>query len=387
MRIWTYCLLLLVTLPAQAQDQLDQLAKRIEELEKQQQELLYQSATDSQSGMNSFLKDKLTFGGFFEPAYTIISGPDTDTQATNSVNLLGINLAAEYGPRLRFVSQFVTALGFNLANEHNHPNPAGGQPEKREYTSPVFATLLTQGYLEYTFNSRYHLQGGLGYVPFGYSFQQREPVLFIRRGGPQVLRTRNIVNPLWSGLNLQARFPQKNSTWGYSLYTFSPIEHPKHPGIGARGYWASADDKVTAGLSTQVGKLGAKNFETVGTDLRLNLSPFLITAEYAYGFFEGDDPWSFYLEPAMYMMNEELLFYVFGDFTDNKENRSGGSAPGSFSDPYRKWEYGFGMNWLPTAFTRIRLGITFHDYIGKNAVIEKQNRDYTSIDISAGVAF
>ena len=386
MKSWTACLLLLLPIFAHAQDRLDELTKRIEELERQQEELLIQSATQK-SGMNSFLKDNLTFGGFFEPAYTIITGPDTETQATNSVNLLGINLAAEYGPRLRFVSQFVTALGFTLANEHNNPNAGGGQPDKREYTTPAFATLLTQGYLEYSFSSNYRMQGGLGYVPFGYAFQQREPVLFIRRGGPQVLRTRNIVSPLWSGLNFLARFPQKNSTWGYGVYTFSPFEAPKHPGVGARTFWASADDKVTVGLSTQGGKLGAKSFQSLGTDLRLNFNPYLVTTEFVHGFFEGDDPWSFYIEPAIYIMDEEVLLYVFGDYTFNSENRNGGTGPTSFADPYQKWEYGFGVNWLPTAYTRIRLGLTFNDYVGNTAVVDDQDRDYTSIDISAGVAF
>lgn len=387
MRLWALCLILLVPTLAHSQDRLDELTKRIEELERQQEELLYQSATQGQSGMKSFLKDNLTFGGFFEPAYNVITGPDTETQATNASNLLGFNLAAEYGPRLRFVSQFVTVLGFPLENEHNNPNAGGGQPEKREYNNPIFATLLTQGYLEYAFNSHYRVQGGLGYVPFGYAFQQREPVLFIRRGGPQVLRTRSIVSPLWSGLNFQARFPQKNSTWGYGIYSFTPLEYPKHPGVGARTFWASADDRITVGLSGQQGKLGARNFHTLGTDLRLNFNPFLVTTEYVYGDFEDEDPWSFYVEPAMYIMNEEVLLYVFGDYTDNRENRNGGTGPTSFGDPYQKWEYGFGVNWLPTAFTRIRLGLTFHDYVSGNAVVDGQDRDYTSLDISAGVAF
>lgn len=366
-------------------DRLDKLTKRIEELEKQQEELLLLTPTDSQKTVNSFLKDGLTFGGFFEPSYTVIAGPDTEFQSTNSSNILGINIAAEYRKDLRFVSQFINFLIFPLQNEHNNPNSSSGQGE-REFGSPMFGTLLTQGYLEYNLNSNYSIQGGVGYTPFGYSFQQREPVLFIRRGGPQVLRTSDLVSPLWSGFNLNGNFSLEDSSWGFNLYTFSPVNSPKHPGIGARTFWASYENKLATGLSLQLGKIGARNYETLGTDVRLNFSPFLITSEVVYGQFEGSDAWSMYLEPAIYLFDEEYLFYVFGDFTDNKNNRDG-AGPNSSYDPYQKWEYGFGVNWLPTAFTRIRMGLVFHDYVSAESVIRNQDRDYTSLDTSVGVAF
>ncbi len=376
-----------LSIPLWAQDRLDSLTKRIEELEKQQEEFLLQSSERDTSQVSSFLNSKITFGGFFEPSYTLLSGPDTEFQATSSSNILGLNIAADYTDNIKFVSQFITGLVLPLQNEHNNPGAAGGQPEKREFGSYTTGTLLTQGYLEYSFNSNYRLQGGMGYVPFGHAFQQRELVLFIRRGGPQVLRTNELVSPLWSGLNLSASFPLTNSTWGYNVYTFSPVTSPRHPGLGGRIFWGSAEDKFNTGLSTQVGKIGANNFETVGADFRFNFSPFLVTTEFIESFYEDQDAWSAYVEPGIYILDEEVLLYAFGDYQYGSRARNGGTGATSFRDPIQKYEYGFGVNWLPTSFTRIRAGLTFHDYVGKDAIITGQNRDYTSLDLSAGVAF
>lgn len=371
---------------AYGQDRIEELTKRIEELEQQQQDFFLQSS-ERNTQVRSFLKDNLTFGGFFEPSYTILYGPDTQSQATNSANILGINLAADFKSNLRFVSQFITALGYSLENQHNNPQAgASGQPEQREFRSPVFGTLLTQGYLEYSFKN-YRLQGGTGYVPFGFAHQQRELVLFIRRGGPQLLRTAELLSPLWSGINFLANFPLSDSSWGYSIHTVTPVTGPKNPGLGGRIFWSSSGEKFTGGLSTQMGKIGAKNYETLGTDIRIDVFNMRIVGEYAHAFFdEDDDPWSAYLEPAVYIWKEEVLFYLFGDYSYSPRNEVGAGML-SQRDPIQKWEYGFGFNWLPTSFTRLRLGIIFNDYVGGQSVINGQERDYTSIDLSAGVAF
>ena len=88
-----------------------------------------------------------------------------------------------------------------LQNEHNDPRAASLHlPSRREFGPYAYGSILTQGYLEYDLTDSVHAQTGMGYVPFGVAFQQREPVLFIRRGGPQVLRMTNLVSPLWSGV-------------------------------------------------------------------------------------------------------------------------------------------------------------------------------------------
>src|SRR5690606_14596546 len=103
------------------------------------------------------------------------------------------------------VSQFITGLTTPLTNPHNDPRAPSIAPnldEKRDYHSIFIGALVAQGYAEYILNPRLRIQAGLGYVPFGYYAQLREPVLFERRGGPQTIRTDNLFSPLWMGVNL-----------------------------------------------------------------------------------------------------------------------------------------------------------------------------------------
>lgn len=58
---------------AQTSPKLDELLKRVDQLEKHQESLLL-NQVEPRPSVSSFLKDNLTIGGFFEPVYTIISG-------------------------------------------------------------------------------------------------------------------------------------------------------------------------------------------------------------------------------------------------------------------------------------------------------------------------
>lgn len=366
-----------------ADDKLDLLTKRIEELERQQEELSYQGIENS-SKVNSFLKDSLTLGGFFEPAYTILSGPDTKFQATNSSNLLGLNFAAEYSDKLRFISQLLTGISFTLQNQHNDPRAVlRAQPATREFGTVNFGAILTQGYLDYTINAETKFQAGQGYVPFGYAAQQREIVLFVRRGGPQILRTTELFAPLWSGFHFFQNFNIGKNQWGYNVYSFTRFEDAKLPGIGARSWWSSDSEKIITGLSFQSAKYHGEIDQILGYDLRFKYDDFLIVTEVARHFSGGDDPWSAYIEPSYFLSKEEFQLYTFVDFSKSPFNKTAGTI----SDPFSKIEFGAGINWLPTSYTRLRLGITQNDYIHEKTILIGQNRDYKTIDISAGVAF
>jgi hypothetical protein len=362
-------------------ERIKSLEQRIQELEKNQEELIL-SASENRTQVNSFLRNNLTFGGFFEPSYTLLSGQDTEFQGTNSANILGINIAADYGSNIRFVSQFLTGLSFRLSNPHNNPD---AQPSKRRYDAAQFGAVLAQGYLEYEFNSNYRIQGGTGYVPFGFAHQQRELVLFVRRGGPQFLRTTDFIAPLWSGFNFLANF-NDDYDWGYSIHSVTPITSPRHPGAGGRMYW-SVQERVTLGLSSQIGKIEDDGFQVLGTDVRINYLPFHFVGEFAQNMIKGEDVWSGYVEPGYYILDEEVLLYVFGDYAYSPRSKASGPTEVSISDSYQKWEYGGGVNWLPTSFTRLRLGLTIHDYTGSSSSIKGQERDFVSLDISAGIAF
>lgn len=378
---------------AQSQADWAALNKRVEELEKQQSDFLFQ-AEERESKVNSFLKTNLTLGGFFEPAFEIIDGEDTHLQASNSSNILGLNLAADFTPNLKFVSQVITGLTFPLQNRHNDPRgPTVGLPASREFKGASFGSVLTQGYVGYAFDEHYTLQFGVGYVPFGYYPQQREPVLYIRRGGPQILHTPNLFSPLWNGFNLQTRFDKGSSSWGYNVYSFNRLEDVKRPGVGTRVWWQTPDDAFTAGLSYQTAKYESKMENIVGADFRAILNHFIFTTEYIRHVKDGSDIWSYYLEPSIFVYNEDILFYVFFDYANNPTNRTGmganvftPSSITSFADPITIIEQGAGINWLPTSYTRLRVGFTYHNYVDEDPTF-KNERDYYTVDLSAGVAF
>lgn len=359
------------------------LKKRIEELEKQQEQLLI-SSSEPKNTVSSFLNNNLTFGGFFDGGYNFISGPDTDTQVVNTSNAIGLNFSADLGSKYRFVGQLVNILSIPLLNEDNNPTTS---PKDRTYGSYIPLSVITQSYLEYNFSRLFNLQGGLGFTPFGFALQLREPVLYVRRGGPQITRI-NLVTPLWSGLHLYGSKAMGDQVAGYNLYTFTPTTvNSQFAGIGGRAWMSSDDDKIISGISGQIGKDDDDTFKTIGVDARFDFYPFQIRSEFIQHLSsEESDDWSAYLEPGYYIYQEELLLYISGDYYYGPTNRSGSPLTGAL-DPIQKWEYGVGVNWLPTSFTRLRFGLTYNDYIGNRQNVQGQNRDYLSIDLSAGVAF
>ena len=362
------------------------LTKRVEELEKQQEELLLDSH-DPSTKVNSFLRNNLTIGGFFEPAFTIVHGEDTHFQATNSSNILGLNLAADYSPKVKFVSQFLTGFTFNYLNQHNDPRAALiGLPKSREFSGINFGAILSQGYLDYRFNEHYSLLSGIGYVPFGFYPQERELVLFIRRSGPQLLRSSNLISALFNGFNFQAHFNRDSSNVGWNAYTINRLEDVKRPGLGLRLWGKKNDNTLQWGLSYQGSKIVQKIENTFGIDLRSAIGKFILTSEYARHIIKGNDVWTYYVEPSYFVYQEEILAYVFFDYADIPTNKTGAGAS-AVLDPYAKYEYGTGINWLPTSYTRIRAGVTLHNYVEKKLVVTTQERDYVTFDLSAGVAF
>lgn len=364
------------------QSEIDELKKRIEDLEKQQG-LLLSTSLEPRPQVNAFLRDSLTIGGFFEAGYNFITGPDTETQAVNDGNVIGLNIAADYGSSFRFVSQIVAATNLRLENRENNPNAT---PDQREYNTYTALGAVTQGYVEYSSSRKFNIQAGIGYVPFGFALQLRDPVLYVRRGGPQLVRNASLVSILWQGVHMYGAQNYGNGEIGYNLYTFTPTSEAKLPGVGARVWMSNDDEKIVGGLNTQFAEKDAESFTMAGADLRFNFNPFQLRTEVIHKFTQNTDSWSGYIEPGLYILEEELLLYVFGDYLFGAQNETVILASLS-PDPIQKWEYGAGVNWLPTSYTRFRLGVTFHDYVGYRSNIEGQNRDYFSTDLSVGVSF
>lgn len=362
------------------------LRRKLEVLERRLNAALEESAEVSRP-VQSFLLTHLTIGGFFETGLKGVHEPDLGTQVASDENVIGINLSADFGSRLSFVGQIVTGLALTLENQHSDPRaPSLGLPSRREFRDFTYGSLVTQAYLQYSMSDRFNIQGGMGYVPFGITFQEFELVLFTRRGGPLMLRSAGLVSPLWQGINLFGRLPVFATNVHYNLYTFSPVLNPKTLGVGGRLFWRDRKENIQIGLSNQIGRRFGDSYYTFGTDFKLRVSPFRLTAELAKSFGPAEQPFSFYLEPGYEALGEAVLLFAFVDYANDPANRTGSPISG-ISDPIKKWEYGVGVNWLPTSYTRLRLGLAYNDYIGSTERLPGRSRDYWSSDLSGGVAF
>lgn len=372
--------------PAPSAARLEELERRMKELEREFEDGREESSF-SDRGVRSFLNTRLSLGGFSETGLVGLFQRDRSPQAAAASTSLGINIGAVFSDRLRFVSQLISGIVIPVANPHDDSRaPAAGLAARRGFGAYQLATLVTQAYGEWEGSDAFRVQGGVGYAPWGISFQQLELVLFVRRGGPQLLRSNNeLVHPLWQGVHFHGAFPGPQVRWGYNAYTFSPATNTQKLGFGTRVWLESSRSALLVGLSQQTASRGDDTFTTVGPDLRLRLGRFTLTSELAKGYGKGPQSLGFHLEPDVDVYGQNVLLYVFGDYLESSQNRTGLGAA-SLADPFRKWEYGGGMNWLPTSFTRVRLGLAYNHYVGGYAS-NPGGRDYWLLDASAGVAF
>ena len=339
----------------------------------------------SKERVSPFLGEKISFGGFFESAISHIEGHDMTAQTSSNSNILGINIAAEFNEKIRFVTQYITALGYNFQNPNNNP---GLTPPERGYSGVVFGTIVAHAYLEYRQSEQAVMQMGLGYVPFGIAFQNREPVLFRRRSGPQMVSASDATSvgtafPLWMGLHLMGSFPMEKGRLGYNLYSFSPSMFPSSVGAGTRFWWSNSQN-ITVGISGQTGDQGVNGyFYNYGADVNFEHEMGGVVAEYLRNVTSGVPVVeSYYVEPYFNFADGEWVVYAAADYINNPNHKVGAVA-----DPYEIWKYGGGVNWLPIANTRFRLGYMINDYLNSTNTIAGQERDYSMIDFSVGVAF
>lgn len=362
--------------------------KRIFELEQKQAEF-NQWYTEfyllGKGRVSPFLYEKISFGGYFETAITHAGGRDTLSQTSAHKNALGLNIAAEFSDKIHFVTQFLTGLTFVFQNPHNNPNLT---PAQRQYGAINFDASVAQGYLEYRKSDSMIIQSGLGYVPFGYSFQQRDPVLFKRRGAPQMVSasdaiTVGVASPLWSGIHLLGSFAQKSARVGYNLYSFSPFPNAKTLGGGTRLWWSDSQH-IKAGLSLQSGEQANSSYYSFGVDIDYRAKDTGVMLEYARNSPSGGLPaiTSYYAEPYYVWAEGVWLVYAAIDYLNNPTR-----TVGAVADGFERWQLGGGVNWLPVPSARVRFGVLQHDYIGTASMINGQERDYYTLDFSVATAF
>ena len=367
---------------------LKSIEERLSELEHQQREnenWYNNYYVLSKNRMTPFLGEKISFGGFFETTMTHMSGPDTLSQTSADSNALGINLAADFDDRFRLVTQYINVFNYIMQNPHNNPALT---PSQRQFGSYFFGTYVAHAYLEYRHSDALVIQTGLGYVPFGAAFEQREPFLFKYRQGPQMLGSSEnssvgVAFPLWMGLHLSGTFDLENSRYGYNVYTFSPSSNTKTLGAGGRIWWTNSNN-LKLGTSIQTGEQAANYYYSYGIDANYKVQHFEFNTEYARNVASGGvaSIESYYFEPSYAVGDGEWIVYAIFDYLKNPLHTDGATA-----DSYEKWITGTGVNWLPIANVRLRLGILQHDYVGATETLAGQRRDYFTIDFSAGIAF
>jgi len=384
-------LLLTFASAAFAQDTSD-VQTRLNDLEKKQDEMFNQLESE-QRKVQTFFDDRLYVGGFFESAVTGLWGSETATQFSVTPQNLALNIAADFNDSLRFNSQLLFTLANPLQNPDNDPNaPSIGLSPTRQFGSVTTTTAISQAYLEYGSTPEFTLQLGRGYVPFGIAFQLRDLVLFRRRGGPQMINANSpgnivIAGGSWSGVHFGGTSRLKERQWGYDLYSLTPATDAATVGGGAR-VWTDAVSPFVIGFSTQVAKRHGYTYEAVGADLKVRVGRAGADAEYATNYTASGVgvSRSYYVEPYYTFFNDKWLIYGVADYLGNPLGQTIGSVV-DLSDPFEKWEFGGGINWLPYTFTRFRVGLLYNDYEGSTAGTGGINRNHFALDLSAGVEF
>ncbi|MES2803790.1 MAG: hypothetical protein V4654_14955 [Bdellovibrionota bacterium] len=369
---------------------IDQLQQRLRDLEMQQKKMEDWYSNFYLLGkerVSPFLNHKISFGGYFESGIVNINGPDTENQTSANMHALGLNLTADFSEKFRFVTQTLTLITMPLLNTHNNSNLS---PAQRKFTDIIYGTFLLQGYLEYSHSEFFNVQSGLGYVPFGISFSQREPFLFHQRGGPQMIYNDgfnvNVATVLWEGLHFYGLMPFfETNTVGYHLYSMTPGSSVGTLGFGGRLWW-SINEYVKAGTSFQHGKKLQGSYFAQGFDLDVKYNQLGFLGEYATVVNSGEalDAESYYIEPYYKFFEDHWLVYISAEYLRSLDRYD---VFTQIPDPFEKLVGGFGVNWLPIPTTRYRLGYLRHNYLNENDTINRQEKNYDAIDLSAAIAF
>lgn len=370
---------------------IEELQKRLRTLEKQQQEIEDWHNNFYLLGkarVQPFFNEKMSLGGYFESGLISVYGPDTVKQTLANLHALGLNLTIDYSEKLRFVTQAATVVTVPQLNANNNPNLT---PPQRIFTGSVASTFLLQGYLEYSRSEFFNIQSGIGYVPFGIAFQQREAVLFHQRGGPQMISNDDgfnisVASALWMGLHVYGLLPIFEShTVGYNLYSLTPGSNVATLGLGGRLWW-SMNQYATAGTSFQYGERQQGSYFSQGIDLDIKYNQYGFLGEYATLVNSGDalDSESYYAEPYYKFYEDQWLVYVSAEYLRTLDRYD---VFTQIPDPFEKFVSGIGVNWLPFATTRFRLGYLKHDYLNESDSTNGQKKDFDVIDLSVAIAF
>lgn len=343
-----------------------------------------------QGSTQAYLSESINFGGFFENSITSMWGTNTPSQTVADSTRLGLMLAADLHPGFRFVGQYSLGFSYAFRNEHNNPDHGSTLlPTTRSYEEVSFGSLLSQAFGEYEYNQAFKIQMGMGYTPFGKAYQVRDPVLFLKRRGPQFIRTSGInrifiADPFWKGIQILGAIGEEHS-FSYNLYTNTPLDHSGKMGAGSRVAFSTLKH-LTVGSSLQHGYQENFRYFTYGFDLSWIAETYGLTAEWAKNESEFANVESYYLQFFVKPFGDKILIFIDTDYIRNPLGQvTLGSA--AINDPYIKWEHTLGLNYFFFPNVKVRFDFIIHDYIGDRSVLSGQNRDYYTGAISSGISF
>lgn len=374
MRVFVFFLILFMYSSAYATE-LQDLKKRIETLEQKQIQTEIKES-DGSNKVSSFLGEKISLGGFFEHAVTANFSKDKTFEVAPNSHILALNLSADLHPKFSFVNQTLFFLIIPHNNEHD--------VTLRSYGAAAALSLTAHAYGEYRPSDYFHLQMGLGWVPFGIAAANRELPLFLRRNGPQI-SSAGLGFPLgvWTGLHAYGNFNTPSGDWGYHVYSTASGTSTNRMGGGSRLFWHSNEKFLSLGFSNQVFMNGTDSAFSLGGDLEIKKSPVGLRAEYARSFVSGSDSWTAYGEPYVELGKGKWIIHGEVDYA-NRPMIS--TDPATFT-PFERLDLGGGVNFLPWPFLKARLLFLFHNYLGASNTSGGKTNDYYTVEYSTAIEF
>ena len=368
---------------------LQSLEKRINELEAK---LLLE---DHNSGnVSTFEGLGLNIGGYINVTGTSWHLPESKDQYTFDEVEFGLMMKGQLNSSLSYFIHTEFEQERHINNTHA-PFRSYGDVENQVDPEDVFLT--------YKWNDEFSINLGALITPFGVS--NREHFDFLRWQNEKPLALREASGKflffddhvMGSAINYNHHLEE-----GFiesSLYMGSVNVGASRLVTGYRVGYQSSGGNLKIGTSFQTGqKEFHDRYYSYGLDIkakidRLEFRSELILSDLKSNLYNQDsNPFSFYFEPWFHLVNERHILYSRIDYLKdtvglNKVDHDRNSSTAEISDPVEFYEFTLGYNYLPWPYWRLSFGVTQASYVGKNAELNGQSRDFTSFEWGTVLSF
>lgn len=358
---------------------IEQIEGRLEEVEQHQVEEITRKGQ-----VSAFHSEKIKFGGFIDALFNGRFGYSTPTEGAFDSEVV-LQVAADVTEKLRAVTATFVDFRTNFINQHSPFRTNNG-------VSVVVEPKILFG--EYRFKDWLILKAGRFTAPFGIINQEFFSPQLLKHDLPQIVRGFTVFDTLPSGVQLYGTYPIKDSKIGYNAYAASLSSNTTDVGGGGRLFYSLPNDLITVGVSSQSGERGSQLFSALGSDLKLNWRNFVLRSEYLWSFIDSsNDQNGFYVQPALKFLKDKLILFGQVDYLNDTlgifqlSDHDRNPLTPSIADPFKKFEYSLGLNYLPWPFLRNRLEFTWNNYIGSRRRLSGSNRDYFGIQASSTLSF